>query len=154
ILVEHNNRSNDFSVVTSLLLPSATLVARDHNQVMHAAYEQCLANLMREVKDYKDRLGNVPERQKQLKGTHQDLEPTLDPDPGAVEAAVAAGDYAAFRTATAGYEQPLRDRVGRWVERSPDVDGEVGRRFTIADVVEEVFLDAFERFGDRPKGVR
>jgi ribosome-associated translation inhibitor RaiA len=154
ILVEHNNRSNDYSVKTSLLLSGATLVASDHNQVMHAAYEQCLANLMREVKDYKDRLGNVPERQKQLKGTHQDLEPAPDPDPGAVEAAVAAGDYAAFRTATAGYEEPLRDRVGRWVERSPHVDGQVGRRFTIADVVEEVFLDAFERFGERPKGVR
>src|SRR4051794_26264286 len=36
ILVEHNNRSNDFSVKTTLLLPGATLVASDHNQVMHA----------------------------------------------------------------------------------------------------------------------
>src|SRR5207253_1158039 len=61
VLVEHNRRSNDFSVKTSLLLPGATLVASDHNQVMHAAYEQCINNLMRELKDYKERLGQVPE---------------------------------------------------------------------------------------------
>jgi ribosome-associated translation inhibitor RaiA len=154
VLVEHNNRSNDYSVKTTLLLPGATLVTSDHNQVAHAAYEQCLHNLMREVKDYKDRLGNVPERQKQVKGTHQELEPTLDPDLRAVEATVAAGDYAAFRTATQGYEGPLRDRVGRWLERSAETDGQVGRKFTIADVVEEVFLDAFEEYERRPKGVR
>src|SRR5581483_6966518 len=115
VLVEHNNRSNDFSVKTTLLLPGATLVASDHNQVMHAAYEQCLNNLMREVKDYKDRLGHVPERQQVQKGTHQEPRPTIDPDPAAIDAAVAAGDYAAFRSATQGYEGPLRDRVGRWV---------------------------------------
>src|SRR5262245_24307502 len=116
VLVEHNTRSNDFSVKTTLLLPGATLVASDHNQVMHAAYEQCINNLMREVKDYKERLGQVPERQKQFKGTHKELEPTLEPDGGAIDAAVAAGDYPAFRLATQGYEEPLRDRIGRWLE--------------------------------------
>src|SRR4051812_19643825 len=154
VLVEHNNRSNDFSVKTSLILSGATLVASDHNQVVHAAYEQCVTNLMRELKDYKDRLGQVPERQKQLKGTHKELEPTLDPDGRAIDAAVAAGDYAAFRTATQGYEEPLRDRVGRWLERSAEADGQLGRKFTIADVVEEVFLDAFEGYEQRPKDVR
>jgi hypothetical protein len=109
---------------------------------------------MRELKDYKDRLGQVPERQKQLKGTHKELEPTLEPDGGTIDAAVAAGDYSAFRLATQGYEGPLRDRVGRWLERSAETDGQVGRKFTIADVVEEVFLDAFEGYEDRPKGIR
>jgi ribosome-associated translation inhibitor RaiA len=154
VLVEHNSRGNDYSVKTTLLLPGATLVASDHNPVMHAAYEQCVNNLMRELKDYKDRLGQVPERQKILKGTHKDLEPTLDPDLTAIDAAVAAGDYTLFRTATQGYEGPLRDRVGRWLERSTATDGQVGRKFTIADVVEGVFLDAFEQYDQRPKGVR
>jgi ribosome-associated translation inhibitor RaiA len=154
VLVEHNNRSNDFSVKTTLLLPGATLVASDHNQVMHAAYEQCINNLMREVKDYKDRLGHVAERQKQFKGTHRDLEPTLDPDAGAIDSALAGGDYPAFRAAMQGYEEPLRDRVGRWLERSTAVDGQLGRRFTIADIVEEVFLDAFDGYEQRPKDVR
>ena len=154
VLVEHNNRNNGYSVKTSLLLPGTTLVASDHNPVLHAAYEQCINTLMRELKDYKDRLGQVPERQKTLKGTHKALEPTLEPDLTAIRAAVAAGDYAAFRTAMQGYEGPLRDRVGRWLERSAAVDGQVGRKFTIADVVEEVFLDAFDQFDQRPRDVR
>jgi hypothetical protein len=109
---------------------------------------------MRELKDYKDRLGQVPERQKTVEGTRKPLEPTSNPDPGALEAAVAAGDYAAFRAALQGYEGPLRDRVGRWLERSAETDGQVGRRFTIADIVEEVFLDAFEGYDGRKREVR
>ncbi len=153
VLIEHNRRSNDYSVKTTLLLPGATLVASDHNQVVHAAYERCLHNLMRELKDYKDRLGQVPERQKMNEGTRQGLEPTLDPDLNALDAAIAAGDYTAFRTALQGYEEPLRDRIGRWLERSAETDGQVNRTFTIADVVEEVFLDAFEGYSSWPRAV-
>jgi hypothetical protein len=43
--------------------------------------------------------------------------------------------------------------VGRWVERRAATDGAIGRRFTIADVVEEAFLTAFETYADRPKAV-
>src|SRR5947207_656222 len=44
--------------------------------------------------------------------------------------------------------------VGRWVERDPATDAAIGTRFTIADVVEEVFLTAFETYDDRPQGLR
>src|SRR5439155_12914643 len=91
---------------------------------------------------------------KQLKGTHKDLEPTADPDFTALATAVAAGDYAGFRIAMQGYEEPVRDRIGRWLERSTEVDGQLGRKFTIADIVEEVFLDAFEGYEQRPKDIR
>src|SRR5262245_38543658 len=45
VLVEYNARTTDYSVKTSLLLPGATLVANDHDLVMHAAYQRCLAAL-------------------------------------------------------------------------------------------------------------
>jgi ribosome-associated translation inhibitor RaiA len=154
VLVGHNARTTDFTVKTSLLLPGQTLVASEHNPAAHAAYEHCLNVLMDTLKDYKARLGNEPERQKLEKGTHKELWPTLDPDQRAVDAAVAAGDYTAFRAATQGYEGPLRDRIGRWLERSPETDGQVGRRFTIADVVEGVFLATFDGYDRRPNGVR
>jgi hypothetical protein len=154
VLVERNTRSNDYSVKTTLLLSGKTLVASNHDPVIHAAYERCVTVLMDELKGYKDDLGQVPERQKYQQGTRRELQPTLDPDLAAVDAAVAAGDYPAFRAALQGYEGPLRDRVGRWLERSAEADGRVGRTFTIADVVEEVFLDAFEGYPDRPKEVR
>jgi ribosome-associated translation inhibitor RaiA len=154
VYVEHEGRNNEFVVKTSLLLPGQTLVTSEHNRVLHAAYEQCVDVLVNQVKEYKDRLGQVPERQKSVEGTHNRLEPTVDPDLGAVDSAVLAGDYAAFRTELQGYEEPLRDRVGRWLQRTPEANGAIGRRFTIADVVEEVFLDAFEAYDRRPKESR
>jgi ribosome-associated translation inhibitor RaiA len=154
VFVSFRSRNNEYAVKTTLILPGATLVASDHDPVAHAAYERCVDNLVRELKDYKDRLGQVPERQKAVGGTRQDVQPTLDPDPAAIDAAVAEGDYAAFRQATLGYEEPVRRRVGRWVERDEAADGAIGRRFTIADVVEEVFLTAFETYAERPKEVR
>jgi len=38
----------------------------------------------------------------------------------------------------------------RWIQRYPEVQHEVGQSFEIADLVEEVFLLAFEQYGDRP----
>jgi len=154
VAVERNERSNDYSVRVTLILDGATLVGNDHDAAMHAAFERCLRGLSENVRAYKDRLGQVPERQKQLKGTHQELEPSPDPDAAALNAAVAAGDYAAFRLAAVGYEEPLRKRVGRWVERYPDVDAQIGGRLTVADIVEEVLLNASEGYARRPKGLR
>ena len=154
VLVSFRTRNCEYSVKTSLILPGATLVASDHDVVALAAAERCVDNLMRNLKDYKDRLGKVPERQKTEKGTRRELQPTADPDPAAIESSVESGDYAAFRDIMQGYREPLRQHVGRWVERDPAVDGAVGRRFTIADIVEEVFLTAFESYEDRPQGLR
>lgn len=154
VYVERESRNNEFVVKTSLLLPGQTLVTSEHNQVLHAAYEQCVDVLVHQVKEYKDRLGQVPERQKVVESTRNVLEPSVDPDPVAVDAAVAQGDYAGFRSALQGYEEPLRDRVGRWLQRDAEANSEVGRRFTIADVVEEVFLNAFEGYDHRPKDSR
>ena len=154
VLVEHTARNNEYLVKTSLILPGQTLVASEHGPVAHAAYEGCIHVLMNQVKEYKDRLGQVPDRQKLAEGTYHPLEPTVEPNIAAVDAAVAAGDYGAFRTALQGYEEPLRDRVGRWVRRNAAADGQVGHAFTIADVVEEVFLDAFEGYEVRGKEVR
>jgi hypothetical protein len=53
-----------------------------------------------------------------------------------------------------GYEEPLRKRVGRWVERYPGVAARIGKDLTIADLVEEVFLDSFELFNRRPRDLR
>jgi len=154
ILVEYNNRSNDYSVKTTLILDGATLVASDHDLVMHAAFLRCLDSLRENIRAYKDRLGNVPERQRQEKGTTQDVQPGPDPDPAALDAAIADGDYVAFRTAIIGYEESLRKRAGRWVERYPDVDANIDRGLKVADIVEEVFLAAFEEYERRPQHLR
>jgi ribosome-associated translation inhibitor RaiA len=154
VLIEHNARSNDYSVKLSLILPGATLVGNDHETAWHPAFERVLSGLEENVRAYKDRLGNVPERQKHEKGTHQEVEASQGPDRAALEAAVRGGDYTAFRMATFPYEEAVRKRAGRWVERFPEVQARIGRGLEIADVVEEVFLTAFEQHDGRPAGLR
>lgn len=154
VLIEHNSRSNDYSVKLSLLLPGRTIVGSDHDGVMHAAFERCLQSLEANVKAYKDALGRVPERQKLEEGTRQELLPDTPVDAAALDAAVRAGDYPAFRAAVSPYEDPIRTRAGRWVERYPEVQAQMGRRMDVMDVVEEVFLTAFEGHDGRPPDVR
>jgi ribosome-associated translation inhibitor RaiA len=154
VLVEHNARSNDYSVKITLVLPGTTLVGNDHDAQLHLAFDRCLIGLEENVRAYKDRLGQVPERQKQEKGTHQEVQPDHLPDQAPIDAAVAADDYAAFRAATVAYEEPVRKRVGRWLERYPGVNARIGKGLEVADVVEEVFLDAFEGYAGRPKEAR
>src|SRR5262249_9139486 len=107
ILVEYNNRSNDYSVTTTPSLDGAPLVASDHDLVMPAAFPRCLDSLSENVRAYKDRLGNVPERQRMEKGTVREVEPGSDPDRAALDSAVANGDYTAFRTAILGLDESL-----------------------------------------------
>jgi ribosome-associated translation inhibitor RaiA len=154
ILVEYNARNNDFSVKTTLILPGQTLVCNDHDVQPYTAFERCVENLLRVLAEYKDKLGQVSDQQKQEKGTQHGVLPDHLPDGAAIDAAVGEGDYAAFREATLSYEEPLRKRVGRWVERYPEVAAQLGARLTLADVVEEVFLDAFEGYEKRPREVR
>src|SRR5262249_28926026 len=106
------------------------------------------------VRAYKERLGNVEERAKHEKGTLQGVAPSIDPDAAAIDKAVRDGDYTAFRTVTFGYEEAVRKRAGRWVERYPDVQARIGRGLELADVVEEVFLTAFEQYDERPRDIR
>jgi hypothetical protein len=44
--------------------------------------------------------------------------------------------------------------VGRWVERYPEAASALGEGLTISQIVEEVFLNAFERYRDRPPPLR
>jgi hypothetical protein len=154
ILVERNSRTKDFTVKTSLALCGRTLVASDLQAHVNPAFETCVSNLVRELKKYEDDLGRTPEVQKHEKGTRQDLQPTVDPDPAALDAAVGDGDYGAFRRAAVGYEEPVRQRVGRWLERYPDVEARVGKDLSVEDFVEDVFLSAFEGYDHRPKEIR
>jgi hypothetical protein len=153
IYVRHHARTNDFHVKTSLVLSGRTLVSGDRDIALYPAYERCISKLVQKVEAYKRDLSNTAAVAKHEKGTHQQVEPTSDPDPRRLEEAVAAADYAAFRRATVGYEAPVRRRVGRWIQRYPEAEAQLGRGLALGDIVEEVFLNAFERYGRRPTGL-
>lgn len=154
VLISYRHRTTDYVVRTSLILSGETLVSSEHHPLAHTAFEHCIDNLVREVQRFKDRLGSVPEQAKLREGTHHELIPTVPPEAEAVEAAVQNGDYTAFRFATSGYEGPVTDLVGRWIERYPEVAARLGKDLNIGDLVEDVFLIAFEEYEHRPKEVR
>ena len=154
VLVSFRHRTNDYVVRTSLILSGETLVSSDHQPQAFTAFERCINNLVRELQRYKDRLGDVTERTKQVEGTHHEMVPTVAPDAETVEAAVNEGDYASFRNACIGYEEPVRVHVGRWVERYPNVAARLGTDLRLEDIVEDVFLIAFEEYEHWPREVR
>ncbi|HTU18946.1 MAG TPA: hypothetical protein VMG10_12875 [Gemmataceae bacterium] len=154
VLVGYRHRTTDYTVRTSLILPGDTLVSSEHHPLAHSAFEHCINNLVRELQRYKDQLGDVPERNKQVEGTHHELIPTVPPDAEAVEASVREGDYSAFRMALSGYDDPVTAQVGRWVERYPEVAARLGRDLRIGDLIEDVFLIAFDEYPRRPQAIR
>lgn len=153
IMVEGNARNNDASVKLTLQLPGRSLVANDHDATPYGAFDRCLTSLTKELQAYKDQLDQVSERAKVEKGTAHEVLPTVNMDLGAVEAAVAAGDYAAFRRATLPYEDAVQMRAGRWVQRFPEYEARIGKDIKMSDVVEEVFLTAFDQYPSRSAGV-
>ena len=94
------------------------------------------------------------QRGKRVEDPRRDLDPNLVPDAQALEQAVNNGDYAAFRRVAMMYEGWLNDRVGRWVQRYPDLEAKLGDELIIADIVEEVFLNALERYHEKPGPMR
>jgi ribosome-associated translation inhibitor RaiA len=153
IMIEGNARSNDVSVKLTLILPGNPLVTNDHDAVLTVAFDRCLTALADLVQGYKAKLGGDDERNKLEKGTAHDLLPTRNIDLGAVDRAVAAGDYAAFRGAMLPFEDPIQARAGRWVQRFPEYEARIGRDVKMSDVTEAIFLTAFDEYEARPEGL-
>jgi hypothetical protein len=78
----------------------------------------------------------------------------MPPDSGAIDRAVRQLDYRAFRAAMNVYEDALEKRVGRWIERYPDIEARIGDGLLISEIAEEVFLNAFDQYERRPGSLR
>lgn len=154
VTIYFHARSNDYHVKTSLVLTGRTLFTGEHDVQIHPAFVRCVRKLVAKMHGYLDALGNKPELAKTQEGTRQEIEPTAIPDVEKIDAAARAGDYRAFRRAAYPYEESVRRRLGRWIKRYPELEAQLGERLSLADLVEEVFLNAFERFSSRPEQVR
>lgn len=148
-------RSASYHVEAKLKVPGATLLTGDHDAYLDSAFQRCLRKLLRKLEGYKDRpdraAAEAVGRRAALGNEAVAPEP---PETGPLGRAVQAGDYRAFRSALVGYEDWLRRRVGRWVQRYPAAQARVGDGLFLGDLVEEVYLNAFERYGQRPTDVR
>jgi len=154
VTITHHPRSQQYRVKAALVLPKRTFASGDLAEHPYAAFEHCIRKLVARVEAYKAELSAEPEARKHQKGTHQEVVPTREPEAGLLEVAVRAGDYADFRKAMSVYEEPVRKRAGRWIQRFPELEARLGEQISLEDVVEEIFLNAFQRFDAKPDEVR
>lgn len=153
ITITFHSRSNSHRVKTALVLSGRTLTTSDVDDDAYTAFKRCIRKLVRKLETYEASLERSAERSKHLKGTYQAMIPDVEPDADRLRAAVDRQDYRAFRDSMAMYEELLRQRIGRWVQRYPDVERRIGDDLELADMVDEVLLNAFERWDERPSGV-
>lgn len=154
VLIEWNGRNNEYAVKLTLILPNEVLVTSHHDGDASVALQHAVSSLQHAVGRYKEQLGQVADRRRAEAGTRQEVTPVGNVDLAALDAAAAAADYPAFRQAVAPYEDGLRLRVGRWVERYPEFEARIGRGLQITDLVEGVLLAAFEKHPSRPADER
>jgi ribosome-associated translation inhibitor RaiA len=134
----------------ALWLGGRMLFASDSKDLLSPAVTNCIQALVRDVTAYKHKMSNKPAYGKEREGTVHRIEPSMDPDLKPIGEAVENLDYPTFRQLMSVYEDGVEKRVGRWIERSPQAESMVGTDFNISDVVEAVFLNAFEKYDQRP----
>ena len=147
----HHSQSNVFHAQAKLKVPGQTINTGERHESLTSAAQRCLEKALQRVESYKanpDREAVKQAEQRSALATN--IIAPVESDGGVIGQAIVANDYRAFRHALLAQEEPLRMRVGRWVQRYPEVQAEVGRTFEIADLVEEVFLLAFDRYANRP----
>ena len=153
ITVVHHDPSKDYHVKTSLALSGKTLFTGDRDVDVHPAFERCIRKLVQKVRTYKKRMSQDSELAKLAEGTHQLVKPSAELDLAKIQSAVDEQDYAGFRQTLDMFDSSLRQRVGRWLQRYPEIESKLGDNFQIDDIVEEVFLNAFEEFPTRSHDV-
>lgn len=154
ITLIHYPRSETYRAEAKLKLPGQTLFTADRDAYLDSAFQRCVRKLMHIVDACKEHPHPEAEEQARPRSAPQrSLMLPADPDAGALGEAVAAGDYRAFRTALLDYEEWLRKRAGRWIQRYPEAEKKLGRGLSIGDLVEEVYLNAFDGYARRPVAV-
>jgi ribosome-associated translation inhibitor RaiA len=152
--ITYHKPSHTYNVEAKLRLPGRSLVTADRDAYLDSAYQRCVRKLYQKVKAYKKHPDRGAEEAAERRATLDDnVVAPEDPDTGPLQEHVRAGEYLAFRDDLVLYEDWLRLRVGRWVQRYPEAEARVGDGLKIGDLVEEVYLNAFEHFTERPDGV-
>jgi uncharacterized protein DUF3175 len=154
IKIVHHPRSQQFHVKAALALPRRTLFTGDWDDYLDTALCRAVRKLRHKAAVYQAETNHAPDDvARRVDQMNRDILAPEAPEMGALGGTVAAGDYLAFRSLMATYEDWLRLRIGRWLQRYPDAEAEVGRRVKIGDLVEEVLLNAFERHDQRSHDV-
>ena len=145
----HHARTGDYHVKTSLRVDRALrFFTGDRDILPGPAFKRCVHKLIRKVEDFRRRAEGLHPKAKD-RAPH--VEAAVEPAWDELELSVTDGDYVRFRRALEVYEDSLGKRIGREVERFPTAAAALGDEILISEIVEEVFLNAFDRFTDQSR---
>jgi hypothetical protein len=147
-------RSQAYHVEARLKVPGKTLSGSDEDVYLDTAFQRCLHNLVQRVGMYEESPNAAAaEQTRQRQRLDNRIVAPAASAAGPLGQAIEAGDYRAFRLALSSYEEWLRKRVGRWIQRYPEAEARLHNGLLIGDVIEEVYLNAFEHFTAWPREV-
>ncbi len=146
VTVVHHRRSDDYHVRTTLGLSGRKLFTGERHAKVHPAYECCIRKLVKKVRAYKHEMRVGEDVVKQAKGTRQSVEPVAEFDVNALIETVKNDDYLEFRRQMDVFEPALSERIARWLGKYPEIQTQFDWPISVSDIVEEVFLNAFDRF--------
>ena len=150
--IVYHPKQAEYHAQAWLKLPDKRFIAGRYSPWLDYSLMRCLAKLRRHVESYKEEAGPDATRQSpQRSGPNGAFVPSPEHIAEALDKAVQWQDYRLFRRALAGYEDWLRAHVASWVGRYPQMTRLLGESIDLDDIVEEVFLMAFEQFPHRPK---
>jgi len=152
--VIYHPKSETFHAEAKLKLPGRSLFTSEKDPYLDSALMRSVESMIRKAEAYRARPAQeaveVAERRDAL---DRDIIAPQATDTGPVGRAVEAGDYRSFRIALVGYEDWLRRRAGRLVQRTPEAQARLGRDIRLGDIVEDVYLTAFEQWPRRAADV-
>jgi hypothetical protein len=144
VKINHHPRQ-EYHVDARLKVPGQTFFSVDRDLYLDTAFHRCVRKLTHKAEDYDSNPDRgAVETAARLNAPDRDAMMPEARDAGPLCVAQCLGDYRTFRNGLSGYEEWVGKRVGRWLKRYPNAAAR------ISDVVEEVLLNAFERFGQRP----
>ena len=151
IKIIHHPRRGEYHVEGKLMLPGETLRTGSWDQYLDSAFQRTVRKLLRKAETYCAAPDEEAIEEARKKSQLTEVVPPAGRLTEPLGEAVAAQDYRTFRSRLSAFDDWLNRRAGRWVQRYPAAQARVGRGLLISDLVEEVYLNAFEAYVGRPK---
>ena len=153
VTVVHHPKSDDYHVRTTLALPGRRLFTGERQPIAHPAYERCIHKLIKKVGAYKEEMSLRGDAAKEAKGTRQTVAAIAELDVAALSQAIDNDDYLEFRRQMDVFEPALSERIGKWMGNYPAIQAQFSWPISVGDIVEEVFVNAFDQFDRRAHNV-
>lgn len=153
VTVVYHHKPDDYHVKTNLVLSGTSLFTGERDSLVQPAFEACMRKLVKKVRAYKRQMRVGEDAEKQSAGTRHQVTPNAEVNLAALILSVSEDDYPGFRGSIDVFAPSLASRIAHWVDRYPEMLEGVQPVMTVEDILEEVFLNAFDGFEKRPHNV-